>query len=65
MRVQTVIFRREKDSNPEKGLLINNGDNFLYIDEKGIPVGTDEDRKVWDSTITMDTILTINFDNVE
>lgn len=64
MVIKSVIFQREKGSKAEKGLCIESNGKILFFNENLEVVGTDEDRRAWDSHDTMDYIFTIDFRSI-
>jgi hypothetical protein len=49
MIFKTIEFKREKDSKWEKGYMIEQGDNDLFLGSKLNPViDRENDRRVWE-----------------
>lgn len=64
MIIKSVLFRREKKSPWEKGICIQKDEDFIFVNENMEIIGTEEDRRVYDSIDTYDYITTIDFDNI-
>lgn len=55
MEIQTILFKREQDSESEKGVLIQNDGNSVIVDSNAKPIID----MVWDYHLTFDLVVNI------